>query len=255
MAVVSARKGGIDEKERAKRYAYCLGLSYVDRCGRSLAELSDQMMYEAWLVVEKDGFYVAADGIRDRFHINMAALRWKEWKTYGRDHLSRIASEIRPKCILDATYGIGSDSLMLAATTGANVVALEASLPLYIVGKLGLALSSDKQLPLSASRRIHLWHTDVLSYLREQKSMSFDLIYFDFMFTHSVKDSSNLNPLRRWGIQEGMTKEIWSEACRVCRGSIVRKERPFGRWLREHPPDVIRGGRYSKVCYGVWSCA
>ncbi len=255
MATVVARKGGTAETVRARRYATWFGVPYIERCGRGLSQLTRETGHDLWLVVEQDGFYVAADGIRNRFHLNMAALRWREWEQNGKDYLSAIAAEMRPQRILDATYGIGSDALMLAAATRAEVVALEASWPLYVVGKVGLAETTESALPLAAAERIHLWHTDALTYLSQQESESFDLIYFDFMFTHPVPGSGNLQAVRRWGLQGGMTEALWREATRVCRGRIVRKERPFGAWLRTHPPDVLRGGKYSKVCYGVWQHA
>lgn len=255
MAAVAARKGGAAEVRRARRYADCLGIDYIDRQGRSLARLTRDTGCRIWLVAEQDGFYVAQGDTRDRFHLNMAALRWAQWCRSANDHLGALVAARHPARILDATYGIGSDALMMAAVTEAQVVALEASWPLYTVGKIGLRECRATTLPLRAAARIHLWHTDVLSYLTAQADGAFDIIYFDFMFSHPVKESTNLSPLRRWAIRGGMTDAVWHEAQRVCRGCIIRKERPFGAWLRNNPPDYLHGGKYSKVCYGVWEHA
>ena len=255
IAAVAARKGGLTEERRARRYAACLGIDYVDRRGRSLARLERDCGYNIWLVAERDGFYVAQGDTRDRFHLNMAALRWEQWCRNGQDHLGALVAGRRPARILDATYGIGSDALMMAAVSGAEVVALEASWPLYAVGKIGLRECDTATLPHSAAERIYLWHTDAHSYLTAQADGSFDIIYFDPMSSRPVKGSTNLSPVRRWGLSTGMTDAIWQQARRVCCGCIVRKERPFGAWLRRHPPDRLYGGKYSKVCYGVWEHA
>ena len=145
---------------------------------------------------------------------------------------------------------------MAAYTLPENVeiIALEKSFPVYAVGRDGLRSMQVPESPAltAALRRIHLLHADVSDYLKKQPDNRFDVIYFDFMFHHTVSQTNNLAELRTFAAQTGLDELLWEEAKRVAKKRIIVKNRPFASWFKTHPPTFLRGGTYSRVVYGVW---
>ena len=141
-----------------------------------------------------------------------------------------------------------------AGISFANGKATCAEFPVYAVGRDGLRSMQVPESPAltAALRRIHLLHADVSDYLKKQPDNRFDVIYFDFMFHHTVSQTNNLAELRTFAAQTGLDELLWEEAKRVAKKRIIVKNRPFASWFKTHPPTFLRGGTYSRVVYGVW---
>lgn len=256
VGVTVSQKAGDILKEKARKLAFSLALPYHDRGMYSLKKLGTVYAKTMWLVVAKNGNYLWKDGQAYHFHPNMAELRVREWAINGRDYLAQILLEKPVHCFLDATFGIGSDAIVASYVLPptAVVVAVEKSLPVYLIAKTGmLTYQHPENIKMTAAvKRIKLLHWDILEYLQTLQDQSVDAIYFDFMFTHTVARSTNLNTLRTFAETGGMNEKIWQEAIRVARQRIILKDRPYGKWFRLCPPDLFYGGKYSKVKYGVW---
>lgn len=245
-----------EQRLQAQKLASEWQLPYVERGHASLRRLAERTRIFHWLVQLQRGL-VATDGkTRLEFHLQMAKLRALNWERKRQDHFADLLHEVSPERFLDATFGRGSDAIMAAYTLPENVeiIALEKSFPVYAVGRDGLrSMQVPEAAALTAAlRRIHLLHADVSDYLKKQPDNRFDVIYFDFMFHHTVSQTNNLADLRIFAAQSGLDEILWEDAKRVAKKRIIVKNRPFASWFKTHPPTFLRGGTYSRVVYGVW---
>lgn len=135
--------------------------------------------------------------------------------------------ELRPgDTVLDCTLGLAADALVTSLVVGptGRVVGLEKSLVLYAVVSEGL-----KRYDLGPdSSRIDVVHADAHEYLKTQSSGSFDVVFFDPMFTRPKKSQAAFEVLRRYAEHAPLTREALEEGRRVAR-----------RWV------VVKGSRYS----------
>lgn len=241
---------------QAQKLASEWQLPYMERGHASLRRLAERTRISHWLVQLQRGLVATDEKTRLEFHLQMAKLRALNWERKRQDHFADLLHETSPERFLDATFGRGSDAIMAGYTLPENVeiIALEKSFPVYAVGREGLHSMKVPEAPAltAALRRIHLLHADVSDYLKKQPDNRFDVIYFDFMFHHTVSQTNNLADLRIFAAQSGLDEMLWEEAKRVAKKRIIVKNRPFASWFKTHPPTFLRGGTYSRVVYGVW---
>lgn len=242
---------------KAKGLSTEWGVPYVSRSQFSINALQEQTGVDTWIVLEQNGkIALVYRNHRYAFSLNMAELRIKQWDLYRKDYLAKILIDHQINTYLDCTFGNGSDSIMAsyALGKGTKVVGVEASLVLYLLGKIGIRFyMHPKSMAITkAVKRMEVVHSDAYTYLKEQEDASFDGIYFDFMFAHSVVRSTNIDRLRSFGMETRMEDLLWEEAKRVTKGIIIMKDRPFGDWFKRKKPDSLIGGKYSKVRYGIW---
>ncbi|MDU5656391.1 MAG: class I SAM-dependent methyltransferase [Negativicoccus succinicivorans] len=227
-----------EQRLQAQKLASEWQLPYVERGHTSLRRLAERTRIFRWLVQLQRGL-VATDGkTRLEFHLQMAKLRALNWERKRQDHFADLLHEVSPKRFLDATFGRGSDAIMAAYTLPENVqiIALEKSFPVYAVGREGLRSMKVSEAPAltAALRRIHLLHVDVNDYLKKQPDNHFDVIYFDFMFHHTVSQTNNLSDLRIFAAQSRLDEILWEDAKRVAKKRIIVKNRPFASWFKMH---------------------
>lgn len=72
-------------------------------------------------------------------------------------------------------------------------------------------------------QRITIKNDDNLNVLRECSPSSFDVVYFDFMFTSPVAGSIGIQALRDLAFYDTLTEEHVSEAIRVAKKRVVIK--------------------------------
>ncbi len=256
-AVTTAYKPSAKIVSNAKALAEEYSLDFFPRGSNSLIYLVKTTGIETWLVCESDSICLYSEGQKKYFHLNMAELRIRAWEKNKDDYFAQLLSSISANVFLDCTFGIGSDSLMASyVLPTTQIIALEKQWPLFLLGKIGINyFTHQNHIVNDALRRINLYHEDAYSFLGSRLDKSIDIIYFDFMFSHTVAGSTNLDLLRQYAAKDKMTKKLWIEAERVVKKRIIVKDRPFGKWLRTNAPDYIIGGKYSKVRYGVWDYA
>lgn len=170
------------------------------------------------------------------FHPSMAAVRIKRL-ILGENDLMLEVARIQPgDIVVDATLGLGSDSIVFAYGVGSTgqVYGCEASPVLSRLVAHGLQTSRSDLLPLEkAMRKIEVKQVGHLDYLRSVPDKSVDVVYFDPMFGEPVTPSSSMNPIREWAIMDSIHLESVEQAVRVARKTVVLKERSdsneFGR--------------------------
>lgn len=216
--IVTTSLGEHDESVReARRVADDLGLAYVRRQKRSVQELLAEV--DGLFVVYRDRLVLERKEMQPLFfHPDTASLRLKT----KRDPLLDLLGP-SSKRLLDATLGLGSDSLLFAAA-GHQVTGLECSPYLHYLVARGFQTYQTGQPQLDqAMRTIETVCIDSLTYLSRQPDKSYDIVYFDPMFPEKITESHNLDGLHGLANPAALTPALLKEAKRVARHKILLK--------------------------------
>ncbi|MBP2118586.1 class I SAM-dependent methyltransferase [Cohnella lubricantis] len=161
------------------------------------------------------------------YHPSMAFIRAKRLREGGYDAMAHAAGAKPGDAVLDCTAGLGSDALVFSVAVGAEgrVTALEASPLLHLIVREGMR-TYQTELPdiNEAMRRIQHIKAEHLAYLRSLPDKSYDIVYFDPMFTKPVMASASLMPLRTVAEDSALTQEAVMEARRVARRAVMLKD-------------------------------
>lgn len=252
-AVTTGLNGSPDLPALAKKWALQLNVPYLSRPAKgTLESLLLENNLDALIVATNKGPQVISSEGTLFFHPGMAALRLKEIISGGKDNFAE-ALELAPgKKVLDCTMGLAGDAAIASYICGVSgrVVALEASVPIWFVVTNGLRSYQTKDENLmTALHRIETVQATASEYLKKLPDDSFDIVYFDPMFRHPVSGSSNMLPLRPVAFTGQLEKSVIEEALRVA-PLVVVKERSINL-LEKLGIFEVRGGRYSRIKYGV----
>lgn len=218
------------------------------------------------LTITRQGVFLRNGEEELTFHPSMALIRLINLLRGEADRYLEATQLKAGDALIDATLGFGSDALIGAWAVGekGSVLALEQSPILAAVVQDGLdhfteiisnANNKDKQAAWAAlaraSRRIEVHWGEHREYLKQIPSRSVNVVYFDPMFRQTCKQSDSILPLHQWSVHNPLDQEAVLEACRVARNRVVLKERKNSSEFRRLGFDILRGGRYSPVDYGV----
>ncbi|MET3288626.1 UNVERIFIED_CONTAM: 16S rRNA (guanine1516-N2)-methyltransferase [Brevibacillus sp. OAP136] len=228
---------GLEPNETTMAHAIELAESFakqvVPRRDASIQQLRRQHQDDAVLVVSAKG---ARLEIPDQpaffFHPNNSAFRIKRLERGDTDTMLSVC-QIQPgDDVLDATLGLGADSIVFAYAIGENgrVAGIESQ---TIIAKLvedGMKRWRNGSDALeSAMRRVEVitgHHLDVMSSMKDK---SFDVVYFDPMFETTVDASAGIGGVRAFANAETLSAEAVQEALRVARRRVVLKEGSEGK--------------------------
>ena len=218
------------------------------------------------LTITRSGVFLTNGIERLSFHPSMALIRLINLLRGGSDRFLE-ATQLKPgDFLVDATLGLGTDALIGAWAVGekGNVLALEQSPILAALVQDGLmhftdiipkAKNRDKQDTWAAlaraSRQIEVRWGAHLEFLGLIPSNSVDVVYFDPMFRHTCEQSHSIQPLHRWSDHRPLDHKAVLEACRIARQRVVLKERKNSSEFQRLGFEILLGGRYSPVDYGV----
>ena len=218
------------------------------------------------LTITRRGVFLTNGANQLSFHPSMALIRLINLLRGGSDRYLE-ATQLQPgDSLIDATLGFGSDALIGAWAVGesGSILGIEQSPILAAFVRDGLehfseitkkAKNIDKQAAWAAltraSRQIEVHWGEHRDYLKQLPTRSVDVVYFDPMFRHTCKQSDSMLPLRRWSDHNPLDLDSILEACRVARHRVVLKERKESSEFRRLGFDILLGGRYSPVDYGV----
>ncbi|MFB1080885.1 class I SAM-dependent methyltransferase [Jeotgalibacillus sp. JSM ZJ347] len=200
--------------------------SCVNREKRSIKALYDQYQDDILVAGEKT-FELFKNGVDDPFfyHPNSASFRIKRMMKGEKDPLIEAADLLPEDSFLDCTAGMASDSLVASWYCGPPVTAIERNKEIAFITGQGLKSFQHKIDDITlAMRRIQLIHEDAYSFLLSAPSDSYDVIYFDPMFTETI-ESKGITPLKRFAerYNDDLYKAI-SEAKRVARKKVLLKD-------------------------------
>lgn len=236
----------------AHKWADLLETSYVERsCYPKLEEMLACEEVDAILIATQEGPQLFTREGLLKYHPGMATLRAGKILKGEKDHFVEACALQPGQRVLDCTLGLGSDAAIASLVVGAQgyVEGLEASKPLWLLTAAGLASYQCAEAELTqALRLIRTQRKEASIYLRAAAKDSFDVVYFDPMFKHPIKEASAMQPLRPVAYKEPLTPDIIAEALCVAPLVVVKEESLDV--LKELGFTEILGGKYSKIHYG-----
>lgn len=218
------------------------------------------------LTITRQGVFLT-NGVKQlAFHPSMAIIRLINLLRGGTDRYLEATQLKAGDSLIDTTLGFGTDALIGAWAVGekGSVLAIEQSPILAAFVHDGLnhfteiipnaknKVKQDAWVTLArASRQIEVRWGEHREYLKHIPSSSVNVVYFDPMFRSTCKQSDSILPLHRWSDHNPLDHEAVLEACRVARNRVVLKERKNSSEFRRLGFDILLGGRYSSVDYGI----
>jgi hypothetical protein len=200
------------------------------------------------------------------FHPSMALIRLINLLRGGSDRFLEATQLQIGDSLIDATLGLGTDALIGAWAVGdkGRVLAIEQSPILAAMVQDGLnhfqelitdAKNADKQEAWAAlaqaAQQIEVHWGEHRNFLSRIPSNSVDVVYFDPMFRHTRKQSDSIQPLHQWSDHSPLQPKAVLEACRIARQRVVLKERKNSSEFSRLGFEILLGGRYSPVDYGI----
>lgn len=228
--VTTSRRLDPELVARAQQWAERLGAPYVPRDDRSLTKLCAAEGVEAALTVTplRVGLVVPAEDVEYFFHPSMARTRVRNIRDGMGDPMIRAMALQPGDSVLDCTMGRAVDATVASSVVGeqGSVVGYEAHPLVAALTIEGLQSYEIEGLGVQeAMRRIDARHGDCREVLPTLEARSFDIVYFDPFFQHTVEQSQAMQPLRRLGLHEPIPAATYEEARRVAKRAVVIKRR------------------------------
>jgi 16S rRNA (guanine1516-N2)-methyltransferase len=235
MIITTGLEPGRETLDHANELAKRFGLEVEMRGDLSLQEMRRRHQAEDVLVVSAQGARLEVPGKKPFFfHPNTAAFRIKRLLRGDTDTML-VACQIQPGYrILDATMGLGADSIVFAHAAGENgrVVGIESERTIAILVEDGLRhWTSDAAELCEAMRRVEVRCANHLEVLKELPDHSFEVVYFDPMFEVTVQNSTGIAGVREFANTDALQEAAVREALRVASKRVVIKE---GKTSRLH---------------------
>ncbi|WP_181186208.1 class I SAM-dependent methyltransferase [Alkalicoccus urumqiensis] len=188
------------------------------------------------------------------YHPNGAVLKYYDWKQKKTSPLLRAIEAEPGGRLIDATMGLGADSLFLqAAVPDFTITAVEASPLLSAVvqeGFLQFPMPEDEL--AAAAAKISIVNEEHTTYLKKQGTDSVEYVYFDPMFDQADKTSKGIAPLRSYAAYGRLSVEAFEQAVRTASKRVVVKADPENELFRQFPFKKISAG--NAHCYGYYDC-
>ena len=214
--------------DHARTLSEAYASPYIDRAKRSITKLKE-CYKEDIIVVSRNGIAIHPLFRKEplTFHPNMAMVRAKRMLSGETDPFIETAGIISGMHVLDCTMGLASDSIIASLATGPDgqVTALEADPLLHLLAVEGLqSFPASNQEINEAMRRIVTMNAEHHAFLASEPDDSYDIIYFDPMFSEAIDNSNAIRTVHHQTEQSGLNVETIIEARRVARRRVVMKD-------------------------------
>lgn len=233
-----------------------LGVPVVKRGRQSLNNLFSRYGVEGIIVVSQQKVsYHHLDG-EFFFHPDKSSLRIKEIKAGKTDQMIKAMDLKLGYSILDCTLGLATDAIVASYVAGSSgqVLGIESSPIIAALVEMGLKeYDCGKREVIEAMRRVRVLCAEHGKYLAHLAPDSFDVVYFDPMFRKPKYNARcPIDPLRPLAEHSPLRTETVQRALQVARRRVVIKERRKSNEFDRLGVDMVVGGKYSHVQYGVW---
>ena len=233
-----------------------LNIPFYSRHKKTVKYLLEHVDSDIFVVNNQRGLSYYKKGQEEVFfHPNMAMHRIKQLERGQKDSLITACQLESGMTFLDCNLGLASDTLVANYVVGqtGEVVSLEKSFPLSVIVKEGLSYYVQHEKPEWSSliNRIQIRNEDNLEYLKNCRSNSFDVVYFDFMFDTSVESSHGIKVIKPIVSYDVMTNEHVKEALRVAKKRVVVKSNYGNLSIKEFGFDIRRENQKRHFFYGV----
>lgn len=210
-----------DLKNKAELIANKLGYSYFKRNKETIKYL---LQYSKGVIVvykEKTSYYSLGNNKIEQlfFHLDTAMLRIIN----NSDNEPLIELMKDSDTIIDATMGLARDSIVLSYYNYKVTAVEENKIIHYIVDEGLKNYNSGNDKIDNAMRKIETINMSSYDYLKQCKDNSYDIVYFDPMFSEEIKESENLIALENLAKKERLTTTLLKEAIRVAKKRVIVK--------------------------------
>ncbi|WP_456274312.1 class I SAM-dependent methyltransferase [Bacillus sp. AK031] len=228
MIVTTAGRTNNEMIQKAKKVAGDLGKEYIERRKKTVKGMKDRYSQDILVVGKERLELFSADSDEPFFfHPNSASFRLKRILNGEEDSFAEAAGLTSGMSLLDCTLGMASDSIVASFAVGSSgkVTGIEGSLEISYLIREGLKTwdSGLKEMN-EAMKRVEVVNSSSIEYLKEMPDNSFDVVYFDPMFSEPIVSSAGIMPMRNWALYSGLDKETIEQAKRVANRRVVLKE-------------------------------
>lgn len=226
--IVTTPRKREDLEYLARETAERTGVPFVERADKSLEKLRAEFFTPIVCVESPEGPFLGTASGKLFFHEGTSVIRTGDRVTGNKLPSIVAALDLSPgDKVLDCTLGLGIDSLVAAVHLGdGDVTGLEAGVLLADIVARGMKnYSFTRSRIAEAARRITVLNEDYRTFLKNCEDRSYDSIYFDPMFDHTVEKSDKIKRLREVAVMDALEPEHIKEACRVARKRVVVKAR------------------------------
>ena len=250
--VTTSHKPKKEQVMKAKELAENLKVKYIPR--RKLREFAEENELDFYYVVEKNGRVVIRwEGGELFFHPSVSILRMRNIRNGQKDYLIEALELEGNEKVLDLTFGLGSEAILIAAFLPfGKVVGLEKSIHIYTVVSEGIKnFKTDLKWLKDALSRIELIHEDFKGFIRKTSDESFDVVYCDPMFENPKYESSAMNPLRPFAVYDTVDEDDLEHMIRIARKKVILKSCVEDSLFKRIKVDEVVGSKKSGVIYGI----
>lgn len=229
-------------------------LEYIPRQRHSIASMMKEYDAEGILVINREGPVLHTGQGVLFFHPSMAKCRIAGYRKIGQPDLLVQACDIKPgDSFLDCTLGMGADAIVASYfSQGGKVTGLESEPVLAALMKWGMKNYHSRMAWLDeAIHHIEVVNVNHRDYLAGLPDDSYDIVYFDPMFTRPLLHSQPISVLRPLANHQNLTRESVLEARRVARKRVVMKTRAEENTLDDLGFTRICGSKHNPIHYGV----
>lgn len=254
--VTTSRKPDGELERDAGGWAERLQAPYAQRGNYSLASLMARAGVPAVLVVsrERPVFVWPERDVEYFFHPSMAKIRLQNLAAGRGDPMVTAMGLQEGLHVLDCTLGRASDAIVASHVVGpkGRVVGLEVVPMICYLTADGIQHHRSGRADLDAAlRRIGVECADYRERLPKCESRSFDIVYFDPVFTRPLLDALPMAPLRELAAKGTVTPEVLQEARRVARKRVVIKDVVHSELWTDLGIEAVVRGSGSRTEYGV----
>jgi len=186
-----------DAENRAEQISQALGIALYRN-----PDLAERDGIKVWAEVDRNQIYLRLPfwPSRARLSIDFSTgkLGYRQAQVKQNSELLKKATGIqsgRAFKLLDATAGMGTDSVMLAAL-GFRVTALERQSLLAMMLREALQRASTEPDSAEYLNNLEFVNADALVWLNQNKSRQYDVIYLDPMFPERSKSAQVKKPMQ-----------------------------------------------------------
>ncbi|QTA37894.1 class I SAM-dependent methyltransferase [Thermosipho ferrireducens] len=208
----------------AHKLANKFDAKYINR--RHVNEKLEKGLIDFYYVVEKDlTLAIKWKNGEFFFHQGISKIRMENIKNGHKDYLIESINPSPDDVIYDATFGLGSEAILLSAfVPDGKVIGTEGSIHIYRVVKWGLKYyKTNVEWIKDALKRIELHYGNYKTFIKNVPDKHFDIVYCDPMFENPIYESSSLNPLRTFAVYDPLNFEDIEEMIRIAKKRVVIK--------------------------------
>ena len=223
-----------------------MGIRYVSR--RHLISRKD----EAVLIVETDRVSVLKNDQKFFFHPSLAVIRKSNIDSGQRDYLIESLALDGDEEVLDCTFGLGSEAILIAHFLPyGKVIGVEKSPIVKIVVEDGMKHTENLYKWIrEAVMRIEIIEADYKEYVRNSER-KFDCVYVDPMFEHPRYNSAAMNSMRPFADHSTISSEDIEAMKKKAKKRVVVKARWNDSIFEKYDFDYVVGSEKSDTGYGV----